>query len=128
MDKQFAIDAEQNAVIKGLAGSMGIVGWGTILAGIANGVLAVLSGEFGAAMTMGLAVAVLMLAMGNWLVSGARSLDQVRTNGNDVRHLIDGLGSLRSYFGAVAIVMLVCLALVAIVALFGWAIPSPLQR
>ena len=116
---EYEFDINENEVIDGLSGSMSFVGIITmvfggliVLAGIVNlprGVALLQIGQ-----------GVVMLLIGVWLFGAARSLkDVVRTEGNDITHLMAALRKLRSVYFTQAVLYIVACVLVALLIVFA---------
>jgi hypothetical protein len=112
---EYEFDINENEVIDGLSRSMNFVGiimliFGglIVLAGVVNlprGVALLQIGQ-----------GVVMMLIGGWLFGAARSLkDVVRTEGNDITHLMSALRKLRSVYFTQAVLYILACVFVALV-------------
>jgi hypothetical protein len=116
---EYEFDINENEVIDGLSRSMNFVGiimmvFGglIVLAGVVNlprGVALLQIGQ-----------GVVMILIGAWLAGAARSFrDMVRTEGNDITHLMAALRKLRSVYFTQAVLYILACVLVALLIVFA---------
>jgi hypothetical protein len=116
---EYEFDMTENEVIDGLSRSMSFVGiimmvFGglIVIAGVVNLPRAVALLEIGQG--------VVMILIGAWLASAARSFrDMVRTEGNDITHLMAALRKLRSVYFTQAVLYILACVLVALLIVFA---------
>jgi len=116
---EYEFDINENEVIDGLSRSMSFVG----IIMIVFGGLIVLAGVVN--LPRGVALlqigqGVVMILIGAWLAGAARSFrDMVRTEGNDITHLMSALRKLRSVYFTQAVLYIVACVLVALLIVFA---------
>ena len=125
-DKEYEFGIAENEVFSGLGGWMLVVGIGSIVLGVLQGMLGVVTlalvknGEVQGLLTVGQGVVLGLI--GAWLTSASRAFrDLVRTEGSDVMLLMKAMKKLRAVYTLQGILMIIACVFVAImlVVLFG---------
>lgn len=119
-------DDEQNAVFKGLGGSMTFVGIALLIFGIIKAIYGVMSLSSPLDGIVGIATGVCLVLIGAWLMSAAtRFRDIVSTQGSDLTHLMAAIKKLtnvyvlQAWMIGIQIALMIIVFTIAIMALAG---------